>query len=45
MARDGALVYVNFRGNSEAGQSVVDEIESASGEALAIQTDMGASSQ
>jgi 3-oxoacyl-[acyl-carrier protein] reductase len=45
LARDGALVCVNFRSNSEAAKSVVDEIESAGGEAFAIQADVGSVEQ
>jgi 3-oxoacyl-[acyl-carrier protein] reductase len=45
LARDGALVCVNYRINSEAAKAVVEEIESAGGEAFAIQADVGSVEQ
>jgi 3-oxoacyl-[acyl-carrier protein] reductase len=41
LARDGALVCVNYRSNAEAARSVVREIEWAEGQAFAIQADVG----
>ena len=41
----GSPVCVNFRKNSEAAKSVVEEIESAGGEAFAIQADVGSVEQ
>ncbi|WP_435007931.1 SDR family oxidoreductase [Tundrisphaera lichenicola] len=41
LARDGALVCVNYRTNSDAAGEVVREIESAGGEAFSIQADVG----
>ncbi len=41
LARDGALVCINYHKNAEAARSVVGEIESAGGEAVAIQADVG----
>jgi 3-oxoacyl-[acyl-carrier protein] reductase len=45
LARDGALVCVNYHSNAEAARSVVGEIESAGGEAFAIQADVGSVDQ
>jgi NAD(P)-dependent dehydrogenase (short-subunit alcohol dehydrogenase family) len=41
LARDGTLVCVNYHTNAEAARSVVGEIESAGGEAFALQADVG----
>jgi NAD(P)-dependent dehydrogenase (short-subunit alcohol dehydrogenase family) len=41
LARDGALVCVNYHSNSEAAQAVVGEIQSSGGEAFALQADVG----
>jgi NAD(P)-dependent dehydrogenase (short-subunit alcohol dehydrogenase family) len=41
LARDGALVCVNYRGNAEAAKAAVGEIEAAGGEAFALQADVG----
>ena len=41
LAKDGALVVVNFQKNAEAATAVVQEIEAAGGEAFAIQGDVG----
>jgi NAD(P)-dependent dehydrogenase (short-subunit alcohol dehydrogenase family) len=41
LARDGALVCVNYRGNAEAAKAAVDEIEAAGGAAFALQADVG----
>lgn len=45
LARDGALVCVNYRSNTEAARAVVGEIESAGGEAFALQADVGSVEQ
>jgi 3-oxoacyl-[acyl-carrier protein] reductase len=45
LARDGALVCVNYHSNAEAAQAVVGEIESAGGEAFALQADVGSVEQ
>jgi NAD(P)-dependent dehydrogenase (short-subunit alcohol dehydrogenase family) len=45
LARDGALVCVNYRGNAEAAKATVAEIESAGGEAFALQADVGSVEQ
>ena len=45
LARDGALVCVNYHSNAEAAQGVVREIESARGEAFALQADVGSVEQ
>src|SRR4051812_19103165 len=45
LSRDGALVCVNYRSNAEAARSVVGEIESAGGEAFALQADVGSVEQ
>ena len=45
LARDGALVCVNYRSNAEAAQAVVGEIESAGGEAFALRADVGSVEQ
>ena len=45
LARDGALVCVNYRSNAEAARSVVGEVESAGGEAFALQADVGSVEQ
>lgn len=41
LARDEALVVVNYQKNAEAATAVVGEIESAGGEAFAVQGDVG----
>jgi crossover junction endodeoxyribonuclease RuvC len=41
LARDGALVCVNYHSNTEAAQAVVGEIKAAGGEAFALQADVG----
>ena len=41
LAVDGALVCVNYRGNAEAAAESVQAIESAGGQAFAIQGDVG----
>ena len=45
LARDGALVCVNYHSNAEAARSVVGEIESAGGEAFALRADVGSVEQ
>lgn len=40
LARQGADVAVNYRGNQEAGRAVVDEIEAMGRRALAVQADV-----
>ena len=45
LARDGALVCVNYHSNAEAAKAVVGEIESAGGEAFAVQGDVGSVEQ
>jgi 3-oxoacyl-[acyl-carrier protein] reductase len=45
LARDGALVCVNYRGNTEAANAAVQEIEAAGGEAFALQADVGSVGQ
>src|SRR4029453_711935 len=45
LARDGALVCVNYRGNAEAAQAAVGEIAAAGGEAFALQADVGSVEQ
>jgi 3-oxoacyl-[acyl-carrier protein] reductase len=45
LARDGAMVCVNYHSNAEAARSVVSEIESVEGEAFAIQADVGSVEQ
>ncbi len=41
LAKDGALLVVNFQKNAEAASAVVREIEGEGGEACAIQGDVG----
>jgi len=41
LARRGARVVVNYRASSQAAADVVDSIQSAGGEAMAIQADAG----
>ena len=41
LAKDGALVVVNFQKNDEAAAAVVREIGEAGGEAFALQGDVG----
>src|SRR5712672_1357993 len=45
LARDGALVCVNYRGNAEAANATVGAIEAAGGEAFALQADVGSVEQ
>ena len=45
LARDGAMVCVNYHSNAEAARSAVGEIESAGGEAFALQADVGSVEQ
>jgi 3-oxoacyl-[acyl-carrier protein] reductase len=45
LARDGALVCVNYHSNAEAARSVVGEIEWEGGEAFALQADVGSVEQ
>ncbi|MDB5350112.1 MAG: short-chain dehydrogenase [Planctomycetota bacterium] len=45
LARDGALVCVNYHSNAEAAQAVVGEIQKANGEAFALQADVGSVEQ
>jgi 3-oxoacyl-[acyl-carrier protein] reductase len=45
LARDGALVIINYAGNAEAANSLVAEIAAAGGEAIAIQAKLGSSSE
>jgi NAD(P)-dependent dehydrogenase (short-subunit alcohol dehydrogenase family) len=45
LAADGALVCVNYRANAEAAAEVVHSIESAGGEAFALQADVGTISE
>jgi 3-oxoacyl-[acyl-carrier protein] reductase len=40
-AKDGALVAVNYQKNADAAMAVVREIETAGGEAFAVQGDVG----
>src|SRR5262249_3879274 len=41
LARDGALVAVNFAGNAEAASATVAAIEAAGGAAFAVQAEIG----
>src|SRR5438552_2527920 len=45
LAEDGAFVIINYAGNAQAADSLVDEITGASGEALAIQARLGSASE
>ncbi len=45
LARDGALVCVNYHSNAEAAGSVVKEIEFDGGEAFALRADVGSVAQ
>jgi NAD(P)-dependent dehydrogenase (short-subunit alcohol dehydrogenase family) len=45
LARDGALVCVNYHSNAGAARAVVGEIKEAGGEAFAIQADVGSVEQ
>jgi 3-oxoacyl-[acyl-carrier protein] reductase len=45
LARDGALVCVNYHSNAQAARLVIGEIESAGGEAFALQADVGSVEQ
>jgi len=44
LAKDGALVIVNYAGNVDAANSLVEEIMGAGGEAVAIQARLGSAS-
>ena len=44
LAKDGALVIINYAGNLEAANSLLDEIVAAGGEAVAIQAKLGSAS-
>ena len=41
LAKDGALVCVNYRGNVAAANSVVEEIQKQGGDAFALRADVG----
>jgi NAD(P)-dependent dehydrogenase (short-subunit alcohol dehydrogenase family) len=41
LAKDGALVAVNYQKNTEAAATVVREVEAAGGEAFPVQADVG----
>lgn len=41
LAKDGALVVVNYQKNADAAAAVVHEVEGAGGEAFALQGDVG----
>jgi NAD(P)-dependent dehydrogenase (short-subunit alcohol dehydrogenase family) len=45
LARDGALVCVNYRSNAEAAHSAIAEVEAAGGEAFALPADVGSVEQ
>lgn len=45
LARDGALVCVNYRSNVEAARAVVEQVEAAGGAAFALQADVGSVEQ
>src|SRR5579883_1079713 len=45
LARDGALVCVNYHSNAEAAKAAVAEVEAAGGEAFALQADVGSVEQ
>jgi 3-oxoacyl-[acyl-carrier protein] reductase len=45
LARDGALVCVNYHSNAEAARSVVGEVEWEGGEAFALQADVASVEQ
>jgi 3-oxoacyl-[acyl-carrier protein] reductase len=45
LARDGALVAINYHNNAEAAKEAVRAIESAGGEAFALQADVGSPDQ
>ncbi len=45
LARDGALVCVNYRSNAEAAKATAAEIEAAGGGAFALQADVGSIEQ
>ena len=40
LARDGFAVVVNYAGNAAKAEGVVNEIESAGGQAIAVQADV-----
>ena len=40
LARDGFAVVVNYAGNAAKAEGVVNEIKSASGQAIAVQADV-----
>jgi 3-oxoacyl-[acyl-carrier protein] reductase len=45
LARDGALVAINYHSNAEAANEAVRAVESAGGEAFALQADVGSVQQ
>ena len=45
LAKDGALVVINYAGNTEAANSLVTEIAAIGGEAIAIQAKLGSASE
>jgi 3-oxoacyl-[acyl-carrier protein] reductase len=45
LAREGALVCINYHSNAEAAKAALAEIEAAGGEALALQADVGSVEQ
>jgi NAD(P)-dependent dehydrogenase (short-subunit alcohol dehydrogenase family) len=45
LARDGALVCVNYHSNAAAAKATVGDIEAAGGEAFALQADVGSVEQ
>ena len=45
LARDGALVCINYRGNADAAKAAVGDIEAAGGEAFALRADVGSVEQ
>src|SRR5690348_5285325 len=45
LAKDGALVVINYAGNAEAANSLVTEIATIGGEAIAIQAKLGSASE
>lgn len=45
LARDGALVCINYRSNAEAATAAVAEVEAAGGRAFALQADVGSTEQ
>ena len=45
LARDGAMVCINYRSDEKAARSVVEEIEWEGGEAIALRADVGSVSE